>query len=630
MVASMAAAEIPVWSDDVLDLFASIPVQESGRIKPLDTVARFYLLRLNGKRSLRVEKDGKSQSRSSLEWFLDCLFYPEVTDTYRCFSVDSYEAVTAAGIEAHGKKRDRYSYHELQPGLDRLMSLAQKAAELPPETQTFVDTQIITLAGNVLAYESLTHFLDFAKIRYETENNAILTSVFNDRETVRTSDILEKIPKHMETLIEQSHQLSDEERQPLSQGINQLFSLLDHAVLNAGLFAFLAPDEREENVWLSPADIMEQSFESTASMDGYIEGLRIFEAMTDSLTSPSAFYDTLRNLHRVLISRATARNEYKHINLEIHYYRANYLFFSQWLFLTSFLLIAITWLRKKSDGWSLLMNFSLLPPIALLAISITLRCIIRERPPVTTLYETILFSTLIAALLGFALELVSRNRISMSLGALFGLLGLFFAWRYEAREGTDTMPAVIAVLDTNFWLAIHVTTIIIGYGAGLFTAALGHVYVFLRILRLKQHRPSFFNDLGRITYGVFSFCLVFTLIGTVLGGIWAAQSWGRFWGWDPKENGALLIVLWALAILHARRGGYLRHDGIALSAIVLGMIVVFAWWGVNALGVGLHSYGFTSGIWGVLLAFWAVETAIILAGAVTMWFYRDKKRLSAP
>ena len=104
LVASVAAAEIPVWSDDVLDLFASIPVQESGRIKPLDTVARFYLLRLNGKRSLRVEKDGKSQSRSSLEWFLDCLFYPEVTDTYRCFSVDSYEAITAAGIEAHGKK----------------------------------------------------------------------------------------------------------------------------------------------------------------------------------------------------------------------------------------------------------------------------------------------------------------------------------------------------------------------------------------------------------------------------------------------------------------------------------------------------------------------------------------------
>jgi len=207
----------------------------------------------------------------------------------------------------------------------------------------------------------------------------------------------------------------------------------------------------------------------------------------------------------------------------------------------------------------------------------------------------------------------------MSVASLLSAFGMFFAWRYEAREGADTMPAVIAVLDTNFWLATHVTTIVAGYGAGLFASALSHVYVVTRALGLKRKLPEFHNDLARVIYGVVAFCLVFTLIGTVLGGVWAAQSWGRFWGWDPKENGALLIVLWALAALHARRGGYIRRDGLALSTIVLGMIVVFAWWGVNALGVGLHSYGFTSGVWRSLAVFWIVETAVILAGLATLW-----------
>ncbi len=176
------------------------------------------------------------------------------------------------------------------------------------------------------------------------------------------------------------------------------------------------------------------------------------------------------------------------------------------------------------------------------------------------------------------------------------------------------MPAVVAVLDTNFWLATHVTTIVVGYGAGLFASALGHVYVVARITGMKRKSLEYFTDLSRIIYGVLAFCLVFTLIGTVLGGVWAAQSWGRFWGWDPKENGALMIVLWALAVLHARRGGYIRRDGLALSAIVLGMIVVFAWWGVNALGVGLHRYGFTSGIWQTLAVLWFTEIILLAAG----------------
>ena len=95
-----------------------------------------------------------------------------------------------------------------------------------------------------------------------------------------------------------------------------------------------------------------------------------------------------------------------------------------------------------------------------------------------------------------------------------------------------------------------------------------------------------------MAYGILCFGMVTALVGTVLGGIWANYSWGRFWGWDPKENGALMIVLWSLAILHARMGGYIKQIGFHLCSIFGGAIVTFSWFHTNLLGVGLHTYGF--------------------------------------
>jgi cytochrome c biogenesis factor len=131
-----------------------------------------------------------------------------------------------------------------------------------------------------------------------------------------------------------------------------------------------------------------------------------------------------------------------------------------------------------------------------------------------------------------------------------------------------------------------------------------------------------------MTYGILCFGLFFSVLGTVLGGIWANESWGRFWGWDPKENGALMIVLWELAVLHARRGDYIRHLGFAMACIVGGIIVTFSWWGINLLGVGLHSYGFTSGIQASLLVFYTIESFVLLMGSL-VWLRERVRRVPA-
>jgi hypothetical protein len=117
-------------------------------------------------------------------------------------------------------------------------------------------------------------------------------------------------------------------------------------------------------------------------------------------------------------------------------------------------------------------------------------------------------------------------------------------------------------------------------------------------------------------YGTICFGLLFSVVGTILGGIWANYSWGRFWGWDPKENGALLICLAEIAILHGRMAGWLRYHGMALASLGLGIVVAFSWWHVNQLGVGLHAYGFTEGILTALTWFYVSQLGVFVVGLV--------------
>jgi ABC-type transport system involved in cytochrome c biogenesis permease subunit len=167
-----------------------------------------------------------------------------------------------------------------------------------------------------------------------------------------------------------------------------------------------------------------------------------------------------------------------------------------------------------------------------------------------------------------------------------------------------------AVLDSNFWLGTHVLTITIGYSGTYLAGAIAIGWV-LREHLAPRVDPATGQALSSMVYGVVSFALFFSFLGTVLGGIWADQSWGRFWGWDPKENGALLIVLWNAIILHARWGGYARTRGIMAMAIFGNVITSLSWFGVNMLGVGLHSYGFMDKAFWALAGFCASQLLLI-------------------
>jgi ABC-type transport system involved in cytochrome c biogenesis permease subunit len=249
-------------------------------------------------------------------------------------------------------------------------------------------------------------------------------------------------------------------------------------------------------------------------------------------------------------------------------------------------------MKDKSWATTLLRTMTALLVVAFLihTIGIASRVYLQGRPPITNLYSSAVFIGWFSVLIGLIIDRKNKSGLGGMMASVIGFGSLIIAHNLGASG--DTMEMMQAVLDSNFWLATHVVVVTIGYSATFFAGFLGIAYVMLGVFtpRLDRERGK---SLIKMVYGVICFATVTSFVGTVLGGIWADQSWGRFWGWDAKENGAALIVLWNLLILHARWGGMIKDRGLVVLAIFGNIITAWSWFGTNMLGVGLHSYGFT-------------------------------------
>ena len=263
------------------------------------------------------------------------------------------------------------------------------------------------------------------------------------------------------------------------------------------------------------------------------------------------------------------------------------------IYVFALLFVGISWTGLAWQGWRISMGRVavglLLLGLLVHTIGIVMRVGISGRPPVTNLYSSVLFVTAAGIAIALLMELFTKMSVGTKLGALSGIGGLLWAYSMTTVDG-DTFSVMQAVLDTTFWLATHVIMISLGYAATFMAGLLGLVYlfgwVFTPAFSSKQNSRLFSNML----YGIVCFGLLASFFGTVLGGLWGDDSWGRFWGWDPKENGALMIVLWNALILHARWGGLVKERGVAALAVLGNIIVLWSWKGVNLLGVGLHAY----------------------------------------
>jgi ABC-type transport system involved in cytochrome c biogenesis permease subunit len=343
--------------------------------------------------------------------------------------------------------------------------------------------------------------------------------------------------------------------------------------------------------------------------------------------NPKAFAESITKFRK--LQQAAGGTEISPFKAEFEVFYNNFAPFHQCsaLYIFVLLLACASWVGyrevlNRSAFWLAVLALTL-HTLALVG-----RMYIQSRPPVTNLYSSAVFIGWGCVVVGLFLEWYWRNGIGNVVAATTGALTVMVAHHLSESSG-DTLEMMRAVLDTNFWLATHVTCITLGYSATFLAGFLGILFILIGLLTPRLDR-ELFRSLGSMIYGTLCFATLLSFVGTVLGGIWADQSWGRFWGWDPKENGALLIVLMNALILHARWAGLVKQRGMAILAVVGNMVVGWSWFGTNQLETGLHAYGFNNTLATGLMLFWASQLLIIGIGLIPTRHWMSFGQASPP
>ena len=484
-----------------------IPLQDEGRIKPLDTFARNHLLAFYGKRSI------KELDMGATDWIINLILNPENGRDQKIFNIRNPEVASSLFLD--WTNEHKYSFNQITPGLSEQSSMLEMIDQKDASDRTVYEKQLYEISRNILRFEEISY-------------------------------------------------------------------------LKA--LKFIPPSNNSESgEWLSPFDFILKGIPANENQEAILNSLQMY--LANRLAGNDLEMSSALNRYEMALSTFQGINvKVDNLKKETWMNRVNLFYISLGLYLLSFIFLSISWMIKpiflNRVAYLLLISGTVIH-----GYGIFLRMQIMERPPVTTLYESVIFVSLIIMALAVLLEYFRKDGLGIFVGSVSGSVLHYVGFSYAA-DG-DTLGMLVAVLNSNFWLATHVTTITIGYGASLMAGCVGHLYLIQEIRGVNSASlKSIFNNL----FGITLLALFFTLFGTILGGIWADQSWGRFWGWDPKENGALLIVLWQLMMIHMRLSGLAKPKEFALGMALNNIIVALAWFGVNLLQVGLHSYGFDDGV----------------------------------
>ncbi len=539
-----------------LPAFGRLPVLADGRLKPMDTVARNTLLLLQGRQRV-VTPD--NHSLTPHEWLLDLFFRPAEADTYAVIRIDNADVLSLFNLgQADGAGGVRFSFAQLRTGLAELDRQAQLADAVDSAERSPFQRALAELHEHIFLYDRL-------KFSLQAPDSPDFPSLLKDAASVQAGKTVFASMDSFSPLRVVPPSAADAEWRTAGRA---LLGSAGGGPVEPAVQAYTA---------MGRAWVAGDPGAFNAAVDSY----------TASLAGP--FATVLRKC-----------------SLEALFNRAEPFYTSMILYVVVFLFAVVSWLKWQDTlGRATLGLMGL--AFVLTTVGIGARMWLEGRPPVTNLYSSALFIGWGAVGLCLILERLDGRAVAGAAGALIGFSTLVIA-HHLALSG-DTLEMMRAVLDSNFWLATHVVTVTIGYASTFLAGFLAIVYILRGALTRSLDRDTA-DALARMVYGIVCFATFFSFVGTVLGGIWADQSWGRFWGWDPKENGALIIVIWNAVILHARWGGLIRQRGLMALAVFGNIVTAWSWFGTNMLGIGLHSYGFTSAAFYGLLTF--VLTQLVL------------------
>lgn len=542
--------------------FGKLPVVYQGRVKPYDTLARNALTILSDRQQFA---DETGEMHPAIEWLLDVLSNSPRAGKHRVFRIYHPQLLTALGLEA--RPGYRYAYDEFKDKLPVVDRDAEHAQRLDRSQRDVYDNKVLELSHKLTLYQVLLASQQLPHLRSDPDGFRQDMAL-----AAQHAKQLGKFPLPF-VLFPRN---ANEQWQPFLSG------LLD-GVIKQDPHPVIEPLTRALQAW----------------------------AANDA----GAFNRAVAAYHDVLDRYPLSPKPALAFEAEFNHFAPFYC--CAVLYVLAFLVGCFSWLGSgrvlNRVGFAMIAVTFLVHTFALGA-----RIYISGYPPITNLYGTAVFIGWGCVLLGLVLESIYALGIGNLIASVAGFLTLLIA-HFLAGDG-DTLEMMQAVLDTKFWLATHVIIINFGYAATFLAGGLAVLYilrgVFTRTLDKDTERVF-----GRMIYGVVCFALLLSFVGTVLGGLWADDSWGRFWGWDPKENGALIIVLWNALILHARWGGMIKTRGLAVLAVFGNVVTSWSWFGVNQLGIGLHSYGFTDSVTFWLLIFVGSQLLMIGVGMLprTVW-----------
>jgi cytochrome c-type biogenesis protein CcsB len=514
-----------------LQSLARLPMQDSGRVKPLDTFARETVFLMHGKEKI----DGRDPLEILLTWIL-------------------------------------------QP-------------------QAWEETR-------------------FVEVRYQLLKKALKLDESQNRFTLQEILRSERLSYVMQEL---------QSRREAKAKLDPYFQALQRLEMQIGVFRGVASGElvrlippKEGTLWLSLLDFNEPQKKAFQQIvHAFIKHLENSpQAAVQMAEAVGAFQQAAKEANPALYP------EEKKLNAEVHYH-AFHPFQKAWIFyLLSCLLFLLLWISKKqvfyriawlASGAGLLFHLY----------GFILRIYLTGRPPVSNMYETVVWVALGALLFSMVIEGIYRWRFSLFAGSAVAGFCLMLA-DFSPLILDPSLQPLEAVLNSNFWLTTHVLTITISYAAFFLAFALGDIAL-IYFLRGESEQSVKIKALTLSIYRAVQIGVACLAPGIILGGIWADYSWGRFWGWDPKETWALIALLGYVALLHARLSGMLQSFGMAAASVVAFSLVIMAWYGVNfVLGAGLHSYGFGAGGVEYVASFVAVHI-VLVAAAIQVRSLRMKK-----
>jgi ABC-type transport system involved in cytochrome c biogenesis permease subunit len=578
--------------------FGKLPLAYQGRIKPYDTLARNSLQILSGRQEVIGEaKKGwlarlfkRKEKTPAIRWLLDVISGAEAANDHRIFRIENLDLLNTLGLDPR-EGSFRYSYNEIHGKEGELTRQIQLAEDTPEQDRSLFQNKVLQLRDQHNFYMLLA--LSFRSPPLSMEREKIAES-WRQAEglvaSLRSAGAPHAVP-------------------PAAAGTEWM------PLMQAELEALR---NRVTNQPVNPATVA-----LSTMLGAYARGdvTTFNKQLADYRAQLAAYERSLDENAKQLKSSGVAHAEIlsqRKIDFEVFFNQFSPFYYAAVLYVVAFVLGVLSWI-----GWTEPLrrgSMALLQlTFALHVFALVARIYISGRPPVTNLYSSAVFIGCAGVAMALVFEKIYRLGLGNIVASVIGFLTLLVA-HFLSLDG-DTFLVLQAVLDTQFWLATHVVCITLGYSATYLAGLWGAVYILL------AHVFPLLNDdarrqLTRMTYGTLCFAIFFSFVGTVLGGLWADDSWGRFWGWDPKENGALIIVLWNALVLHARWGGLVKGRGLATLAVGGNVVTTWSWFGVNELGVGLHSYGASessTAMW--LLTFAGSQLALIGLGMMPQrWF----------